>query len=417
MNEVRRGSVGILVALGIVAFLMMAALVVDIGSAILARQDVQINVDASILAAAMELRTGPSSAKAVAADYYSRNMKGNPAPVVVSCPAGSDPNTTCYQIGGDQVEVTSPAPPPQGGPPDSRRIKIRACRTVRYFFAPIIGVVSKRTCAEATARASVLPTGLVILDRTGSGALHVENHSTFKVTGGTLIVNSNHVTAFTIENNSRMVSDVPLEVVGGVSVHNRASVNPLPVRASGPVDDPLAHLPAPEGTNKCGTARELTFNNGNHILRPNIYGRITVTGNATVTLDPGIYILCSGLEVSGNAVLEGSGVLLYFHGGSLELGGNATVNLTPYTQSPYNGLTIFQARGNSSEMTTQGTPSVSMTGIVYMPNGQATIGGKGEFSRAVFVVNRLRVKNNAEVTISAEPYPLLAPSSSVVLEN
>ena len=75
---------------------------------------------------------------------------------------------------------------------------------------------------------------------------------------------------------------------------------------------------------------------------------ITVSGNAQLILNPGIYIIgAGGVTVSGNAtvtggtMVDGQGVLLY-NNGALTVSGNASVNLTAYSTGDYAGLAIFQ---------------------------------------------------------------------------
>ena len=80
-------------------------------------------------------------------------------------------------------------------------------------------------------------------------------------------------------------------------------------------------------------------------INPGVYSQITVSGNASLTLVSGIYIIAGGgLSVSGNANVTGTGVMIYNTKvatgtyGSITLSGNGTIKLTGPTTGAYSGI-------------------------------------------------------------------------------
>ena len=107
--------------------------------------------------------------------------------------------------------------------------------------------------------------------------------------------------------------------------------------------------------------------------RSGIYSGITLSGNATLTLNAGIYIIeGGGLSVSGNASVTGSGVMIFNAGsaynattgnyggtyGSITLSGNGTYSLSAPTTGTYAGILIFQDRTNAAALTLSGNSTL-----------------------------------------------------------
>ena len=92
-------------------------------------------------------------------------------------------------------------------------------------------------------------------------------------------------------------------------------------------------------------------------LNPGIYTSIQISGQASVTMKAGVYVIKGGgLSVSGQANLTGVGVLIFNAGsgyngttdggtfGSISLGGNGTINLSAAGSGPFAGILVFQPR-------------------------------------------------------------------------
>src|SRR5262249_12855263 len=143
-----------------------------------------------------------------------------------------------------------------------------------------------------------------------------------------------------------------LQVVGGVS--RSGSAVATKTGSSPPLGDPLAGLPMPALTGLTNYGAVTVSGNTTQTLQPGIYTSITVSGNAHVTLAGGTYILLGGgLTISGNGNVTGTKVFLFNAGstyngttdggtyGAITLGGNGTVNLSPPDSGIYSGILIF----------------------------------------------------------------------------
>jgi hypothetical protein len=177
------------------------------------------------------------------------------------------------------------------------------------------------------------------------------------------------------------------------------------------VADPLAGLTGPTtaGLTNYGS---VSYSNGAHTLNPGIYSRISASGNASLTLSPGVYLLeGGGLTVTGNASVAGSGVTLYntssnypsatgSYGGTT-LSGNGSFNLTAPTGGPYAGVVIFQAHANTRAVSLSGNAAAGLSGTVYAPAALLYVSGNASVSGALDV-NELALSGNAASTQVAD---------------
>ena len=175
-------------------------------------------------------------------------------------------------------------------------------------------------------------------------------------------------------------------------------------------------------------------NPGTYVFEGDGQGALSVIGNGAVKFGPGTYIFEGGdFTISGNASLNGTGVLLYFmkdangDDAALKESGTPSMVLTPQTSGTYAGIVIFQAHPSwtpgwgsnctggsschslSSDDTFQligdnivfNTAEGSTTGIVYLPRGILQLTGNAD-ADITFIVDQLQLTGNAFVT--AEGY-------------
>jgi hypothetical protein len=207
---------------------------------------------------------------------------------------------------------------------------------------------------------TVLPS-ITVLNSTASGALSLSGNSDINIPG-TLVVDSNSKTALT-ESRNACIKAASIRVVGGVQKSGNATWSRAPLTGAASVSDPLAGLAVPTGGTSQGSVN-LSVNSTLKIC-PGIYTQFTVSGNAQLTLKPGVYILAGGgLTVSGDASISGSAVMFYntesaFSNprgtyGGITLSGNGAFNLTPPTSGPDVGVVLCQARTNTRAIALSG---------------------------------------------------------------
>jgi hypothetical protein len=370
------------------------------------KHQLQNFVDAAALAGAQELPNA-SNARQKATENYARNYADNfgvsppPTPQLITCTDPISPTTVCYRIGSDEVQITTP----YGDPPSPNRLHVRACRNVSLFFAQLLGMSSRRVCAEAVARKTGFPRGLVVLDGSGNQALFMQDNARLVVLNGSIIVNSNAADAIFAQNSATLTASEIL-VTGNYQSLNSAVITPTPQTGQPPVPDPLASLPAPNPAGLPVFPGQTI--SGVATLQPGIYtGLVSVIGGAFVTMQPGTYIFRNGLEVGNNARLVGNGVTLYVEGGQIEVGGSGQMSLTAPTSGTYAGITIFYARTNSNPLWLSGSTVLNIQGTVYLPRSLLQLQGGANFGLGpgMIVTWRVRIIGNPTVTIQAQEPP------------
>ncbi len=124
-------------------------------------------------------------------------------------------------------------------------------------------------------------------------------------------------------------------------------------------------------------------------LSPGTYCNKNLSGN--VTLEPGTYVFKGGdIKLGGNGSLTGHGVTIFLmDGAQFTSAANEVIDLSPPTSGDYQGITIYQAKGNTDELTLNGGTGTKLTGYVYAPDahvfyaGNSVMTGDGDCVRVV----------------------------------
>ncbi|WP_245451091.1 TadE/TadG family type IV pilus assembly protein [Borborobacter arsenicus] len=157
----------------------------------------------------------------------------------------------------------------------------------------------------------------------------------------------------------------------GMSDSNAQLDCPSPLPNQYPSLDPLSGVePPPYGS--CQNAK------AGKTLTPGTYCDKSLTG--TIVLDPGAYIF-KGTKISlgGNGSLTGAGVTIFLmEDAELKINANQVINLSPPETGPYAGITIYQARGNTSDLTLNGGSGTSLNGFIYAPDARITYTGNSD---------------------------------------
>jgi Flp pilus assembly protein TadG len=165
--------------------------------------------------------------------------------------------------------------------------------------------------------------------------------------------------------------------------------------------DPLASLSAPsqpatEDSNNCSISNQDCW--GNNLtsaqqkgtspvsLPPGYYGGgININSPIAANFTPGLYYFNGSVNVNSGAKLEcttctfgGAGVTLYFTNGSFQPNSGATVTLNaPATGYTSNGnvanMLVWQSTTNSAGMDMDASTSVTLNGIIYLPDATLTL--------------------------------------------
>ncbi|MGA2704923.1 MAG: S53 family peptidase, partial [Isosphaeraceae bacterium] len=288
--------------------------------------------------------------------------------------------------------------------------------TDTWTFTDAIGNYNNAsgTVTDIISNAVSLAGSIFVLDQTAGGALTLAGNASINVPGG-VYVDSSSSSALSASGNAAVKAEV-IDVHGGVQKSGNASFNPAPVTGAAAVADPLAGLTVP--TYSGTPISEILSGNSTATINPGVYSQITVSCNASLTMNAGVYIIeGGGFAVSCNARIKGSGVTIYNTSnskgcyGSITLSGNGS--LSAPTTGTYAGLLIFQDRNNPRALTLSGNVAQGMAGTIYAQKAQLVESGNaqvGSTSNPVsIVVDTLTLSCNAV----ANSLSLNAPTGTV----
>lgn len=416
----------VMVAIVMVMAMTFVALVVDSGNGRQYRRQAQAAADGAALAGFQETTTAPLSWPNVVdrVKSYAQNDFNVAATAWAGCrdpaalgylPDGAN-NDQC--ISGDSSSVPT-------------RIRVRLpVRSVPASFAPVFGVSAMSVSAGATARwrQSTL-CGLCVLSPSILPALSAVGNANVSVTNAGIVANAVGPLAAQLIGNARVAANGSIggpAAPGGWITRANSSFNPAPITMP-PTPDPLASAlalcpaagtPTPCPTNANEPADVSLAGNSSATLNPGIYHTISFGGNASLTLNPGTYVITGGLSSAGNATITARGVTLYFAcamyptpcapgeiGASLDLVGNGRIDVSPPTTGPFAGLSVFFDRNNSSVANTfTGNAGLNFSGTVYMASARLSMVGNATMTvNSILVVSAVAFIGNASITINYDP--------------
>lgn len=227
---------------------------------------------------------------------------------------------------------------------------------------------------------------ILLLDASGTGALTDSGNGKITVgPTGVIAVASTSSTAVVVSGNGKVSdSELDLKSTTGTQVTGNGQITGTIVHgvSAAEVADPLDSLAVPA----IPTTQFSAVNaSGNTVvtLQPGTYvGGITASGKAKVTLAAGTYYLQGGgFTVSGNAIVTGSGVLIYnapqTSSDVIDISGDGSVVLTTPTSGAYQGVSIFQARSSTAPISIAGNGGLKLTGTLYAAGAAVNLSGNG----------------------------------------
>jgi Putative Flp pilus-assembly TadE/G-like len=421
-----RGTVAITVALAMTVLLGFAALVVDVGLNWAARTSAQTAADSAALAGAARLLSdGPAAAVTAVRGYLNGNVGG-----LADQPA--DPNWPFNGNEGDGEIVcwVLPAGPPAAGagcPDGSNALQVVTPPIeVNYAFAVVLGQSSNAVKAMAAAAAGpAAPNNCVLclLEPTLGNALALTGAGDVDVGGGGIVVNSSHATEAAVLSGGGGVAADQIRIIGGArDLPGGGQFTPAPEFGGPPVADPLADLPTADALATpplCCAGPQLVV--GDTTLGPGVYDSISVSGNATLTLQPGVYVVTDppGFSVTGNGRVVGNGVTVYLAcsgyptpcaaaGAPLSLAMNGQYLATAPTSGEYAGLAIFADRGNTAPLVIANNTGLSLDGALYAAGALLTLtSSPGLQVDGLLVTGMLLLDGDGPVEVDYDPSVLL----------
>jgi Flp pilus assembly protein TadG len=409
------GQAVVLFAILMLALLFIVGLAIDAGQLYANKRFEQEAADAAAFAGAVILYQGGTGAQAVAAATADATTNGYTT-------------DDCSFVSGKTC-VTVNWPPASGfysGRTDHVEVIIK--RQVQTSLVPAQAAFNPVT-ARGVAGAQNLNSGYAImaLDRSSTpSAFNTGPNGDVHLNGGGILVNSSSATAAT--NSQSSPARFTVQSPYGLDVNGNATgswvADGIPVVAGhNQMPDPFANFPTPGGgglptCNSLAACQDILGTQNPGIYTVNLGG----AGGTNMTLNPGTYILQAGMDTSGNANVNGSGVLIYNtyttypsnpgptpSCGQIKLAGNALSTLSAQTTGLWKNLLVYQDTKCTNGVSIVGNGTFNGTGSFYIPSAAFSFSGNNAtLTGSQLIANTVDVQNG-NITINYSPSTTAQP--------
>jgi hypothetical protein len=150
-------------------------------------------------------------------------------------------------------------------------------------------------------------------------------------------------------------------------------------------------------------------------------GGISIGGQASATLLPGIYYMNGGgFSFTGSGNLTATGVMIYnapkLNSDVVSISGQGSIVMSPPMSGPYQGMAIFQDRSSSNTISISGSnaTSMSISGTFYAAGGSLNVNGNGtqQTIGSQYISRFASIGGNGGFTVNWDP--TLVPGSREV---
>lgn len=345
----RKGNVALTFALASMALIAASGAAIDFARIARVKSALQTIADASAIAGAREFRLGNAddAVLVVSTTNFAKNS------------LASKNLTASVTVAVDMI---------------SKTVTVSLSSKVPTYVMKSMGTASTTPSATATAKVvGGAPICVIGLDSAQNFTIGMDNRARLQAPGCSVYSNSTKSNGLFAKNSASMTAAF-ICTAGGKSGAGPGSFTPDPQTDCPVIPDPLANRPTPSAVGCTDTNLEISGES--RTLNPGTYcGGITVTNNAVVTLNSGIYAFKDGpLMVTGGGTLSGSNVGLYFTGKNalLVLEQASTVSLTAPKAGPMAGMLVFEDRNAPTGQTHQiiSDNARTLLGTIYLPQNQ-----------------------------------------------
>lgn len=362
----KSGSIAPLTAVLLPVMLGATGLGIDVSMWMKNKRNLQAAADAAVIAAAWDIANGAS--QIVAEESGTKEAVNNG-----------------YVSGGNNTLVFSFTENDDGNDVISASL---SAQDITYFSKVLFK--GDIFTAAAAASAVIVPQGdycMLSLNGTADGAITAVGAVEINSIGCGIAVNSNSDSALDLSGNVDIdIKD--LNIVGDYETTGSVDLDAETINTNASrVPDPYEDLEVPDyaGCDYNGNTRI----NGDGELDPGVYcGDISIRGNGTVIMNPGVYILDGGdFTLSGGGEIIAEGVSIIFTSsdedgdnvGQLNISGNKDMTISaPEPGEDMEGVAFFQDRiaTESNQCNSLvGTSVLDVMGAIYFPSQCLDIGG------------------------------------------
>ena len=359
-----RGAIAVMFGLTMPAIIGFGALGTEVGYWQVKQRQLQNAADAAAYSAAAQMAQGRGTAAATTAAAEATARSGFTLTPSVSAP----PTMGAFAGDTDAVEV-------------GMTLSIEPMFTSLFRDEPV------QIRARAVARAAgKRPSCVLALNPSAGGAVSFSGSAEVKLSGCDIASNSLAHDAMDFSGSTEVVADC-VSAAGGLDgevgkltltdcAHAFENARVAP--------DPFADRTLPV-TGWCDPTYEAQFESTTATIDPGTICQMGTSGNSitihgSITLNPGTYIFDGvDLNVNAGATLEGQYVTLVFkHGGSIDINGNATIKLSApmAAADPMRGIVLF---GDPADTTVlhklNGSSAEAFQGAIYFPGSDVQYSG------------------------------------------
>jgi hypothetical protein len=383
------------------AIVGVLAVVIDGGMLMSERRQSQSVADAAALAAAYSLYNN-----------YSTNQGADPNGAAAK-EARSIASDNGFANDGTISTVTVNIPPTSGSFKSTSGYAevIVQYGQSRYFSSMWdSGLMSVTARSVARGIANTSSPAILLLDPTMSKALNMTANGNVNVTGGSIVIDSNNSQAGFLTGSGNAVA-TNINIYGNYSTSASGKLVGTVKTGVSPTADPLSSLAVPDPTTLTlrSSSNYKISSSGTYTLQPGLYtGGISVSApTGTITLSSGLYYMQGGgFQLSGNINITGSGVTIYnapvHNSETVSLTSGGSVTLSAPTSGTYKGITIFQARSATAQVSITGNGSMNLTGTIYAAGGNLNLTSNGSSNTigSQIITDSLTVTGNGSVNVN-----------------
>lgn len=383
-----RGAVLILVSLFLLPMMLVLGLAVDSSFGLTQKRKLQAAVDAAAKAGAANGNGQISAITSEAQKLFSANTN----------------NMT--GITGPNVSYNS----------TNGTVTVTASIVVPNAFMTLGGIPTSTYNASATALPNNAVGCVYALNSSASGSINLSGGAKLTSNGCGVYANSSSSSAVTLSGSANITSTF-LKIVGSYRTSGGANITTTQGIATGisPVTNPIGTPQIPTYSS-CNYTNYSSPSYGLVTLNPGVYcGGINVSGSASVTMNPGQYIIDGGSLMVGNSgKLTGSNVTIILTKKLkssypiLNVSGAASLNIsapTGNTSNPFNGIAIYQDPNapTSRENSIVGSGILNVSGIVAFPNQTLSFTGAGTTNTpcTIVVAKNLIFQGSGNITCTS----------------
>jgi Flp pilus assembly protein TadG len=285
----------------------------------------------------------------------------------------------------------------------------QASGTATNLFGGVIGAKTYTIAVNSAATPATTPICVLGLNGQDNGAFDINGSKAVFDASCAVQANSNSKSGMSLEGQPTAKAK-KFGVTGG---HKGDGFSPPPSDGSTKVADPYASIPFPSYSACASTKKPVDISGPT--LPPGTYCGGVHIGSATVTLQPGIYVMVGGpFWADGGAVITGDQVTIAFtgDGATLRLGGGASMTVTSPTSGTYMNMQFMQ---DTSDVNTHGlwasiggnggdSAKLQFDGVAYFPDqnfwafGNSTVIANSP-SMAI-VADKIWTQGSANVTVT-----------------